>query len=93
MIEIYGKDGCSFCDKAIQLVHENRIRFSYYKIGTDLTLEEFQEKFPGVKAVPAVTTYGMYIGGYNELVGYVEENCDYEQGNIARDPAQRDYNS
>ena len=93
MIEIYGKDGCPYCDKAIQLIDENKIRYSYYKVGKDLTLEEFQEKFPDVRTVPAITTYGMYIGGYDQLVEYVEENGDYGQGNTVRDPTQRDYNA
>lgn len=74
MIDVYGKDGCSYCDKAVRLLEYNNMHYRYFKVGTDLTLQEFQERFPGVKTVPAITTYGMYIGGYDQLVGYVEEN-------------------
>jgi glutaredoxin len=93
MIDVYGKDGCSFCEKAVSLLESHMIPYQYKKLGTDYSIEEFQALFPGVKSVPAITTYGMYIGGYDALVGYVEENSDYEQGNVARDPTQRDYNA
>lgn len=93
MIEIYGKDGCSYCEMALQLVKSHQLEHVYHKIGKDLTLNEFVEIFPGVKTVPAVKTYGMYIGGYDDLVAFVEENSNDVQGKVVRDPTQRDYNS
>jgi glutaredoxin len=90
MIEIYGKDGCPYCDKALELVKYHQLEHIYHKVGKDLVLEEFMEKFPGIKTVPVVTTYGMYIGGYDELVSYVMENSN-DQRKIVRDPTQRDY--
>ena len=93
MIDVYGKDGCSFCDKAVNLLDNHKMKYRYHKLGTDYTIEQFQELFPNVKTVPAITTYGMYIGGYDQLVGYVEENSDYEQGSVTGDPTQRDYNA
>jgi hypothetical protein len=42
------------------------MKFTYRKLGEDITVDEFKEKFPGVKTVPVVTTYGM-----NENIGNV----------------------
>lgn len=76
MIEIYGKDGCSYCEKALNLVKYYQIEHVYHKIGRDLTLDEFKEKFPGQRTVPVILTHGFRIGGYDDFVGYIEENND-----------------
>ena len=73
MIEVYGRDGCSYCEKAIDILERYKAKYSYYKLGRDLTAAEFKEKFPDQKTVPCVVVHGMKIGGYNELAGYLEE--------------------
>ena len=75
MIEVYGKDGCVYCEKAVSLLNEHTMKFTYRKLGEDITVDEFKEKFPGVKTVPVVTTYGLNIGGYEALQGYIEETA------------------
>jgi glutaredoxin len=75
MIEVYGKEGCVFCDKALLLLDEHHKKYNYYKIDVDITLEEFKEKFPGIKTVPVVTTFGHNIGGYEALQAYIEETA------------------
>lgn len=78
MIEVYGRDGCSYCEKAVNLLEMKRTPFTYFKVGKDLTVEELLEKFPGTKTVPIVVVHGMKIGGYSELAGYIEETTsDY----------------
>lgn len=73
MIEVYGRDGCSFCDKAQTVLEQYNREFAYYKLGEDLTVAEFQEKFPNQKTVPVIVANGTKVGGYNELLGYLEE--------------------
>ena len=75
MIDVYGKDGCIFCEKAVSLLDEHNMKYTYYKLGRDITLDEFKEKFPGVKTVPVVTTFGHNIGGYEALQGYIQETA------------------
>lgn len=73
MIEVYGRDGCSYCEKAINILEQYKMDYNYYKLGRDITTSEFKEKFPEQKTVPCVVVHGMKIGGYTELVGYLEE--------------------
>ena len=75
MIEVYGKDGCIYCEKAVSLLNEHSMKYSYYKLGEDITVAEFKEKFPGQKTVPVITTFGLNIGGYEALQGYIEETA------------------
>lgn len=73
MIEVFGKDGCSYCEKAVNLLELHRLDYKYYKVGRDLTINELLEKFPEAKTVPIVVVHGFKIGGYTELAGYIEE--------------------
>lgn len=82
MIEIYGKQGCSFCDKAKNLLDNRNIPYNYYQMGEQYTLQEFVEMFPGQKTVPVIKVHGMKIGGYTELLGYVEETAGGHGDNI-----------
>jgi len=75
MIEVYGKDGCVYCEKAVSLLNERNMKFTYRKLGEDITVDEFKEKFPGIKTVPVITTYGFNIGSYEALKGYIEETA------------------
>jgi len=49
------------------------MKFEYYELKTDLTIEEFKEKFPEQRTVPVVLLRGVKLGGYTELVQYLEE--------------------
>jgi glutaredoxin len=69
MIEIYGKPNCPFCDKAKALCE---IR-SYKLMGTDYTREDLLEMFPGARTVPQIKVNGTSIGGYDQLMKYVED--------------------
>jgi glutaredoxin len=71
MIEIYSKPDCGYCKAAKDLLELNDVQYTEHSIGTDLTREEFIEKFPLVKTVPAILVDGNYIGGYNELLDHV----------------------
>ena len=73
MIEVYGREGCSYCTKARELLDERDISYEYIQLGVDVTKEEFVQKFPGQKTVPVIVAYGMKVGGYSELVDYIEE--------------------
>ena len=35
MIEIYGKDFCPYCDKAVALCEQKGVEFTYKKLGRD----------------------------------------------------------
>ena len=45
MIEIYGKDFCPYCDKAVALCEQKGVEFTYKKLGRDFNREEMMETF------------------------------------------------
>ena len=69
MIEIYGTDNCTFCDKAKQLLQRYDKEYTYINvIETEDMTAAFFKKFPGVKTVPQLALDdGFHIGGYTEL--------------------------
>ena len=68
MIEIYGKDFCPYCDKAVALVEQKGEEFKYKKLGRDFTREDLMETFPGARTFPQIIYKGEKIGGYDNLV-------------------------
>ena len=77
-IDIYGKDNCPFCDKALwlaqQVSQESYHSYSYYKLDKDFTREELFEKFPTARTFPQITIDGESIGGYTEFEAFLKEN-------------------
>ena len=73
MIEIYGKPMCPYCDQAKALCERREFKFTYKSLGTDYTKEELLESFPGARTVPQIRINGENIGGYEQLVTYLEE--------------------
>jgi glutaredoxin len=67
MIEIYGKDFCPYCDKAVALCEQKGLEFTYKKLGRDFNREEMMETFPSARTFPQVIFKGEKIGGYTEL--------------------------
>ena len=66
MIEIYGKDFCPFCDKAVALCEQNNYEYVYKKLGRDFTREVLFEEFPGARTFPQIRIDGDNIGGYDQ---------------------------
>lgn len=73
MIEIFGKTACPYCDKAKALCELRGFAFTYKSMGSDYTREELLEMFPTARTVPQIKVNGTSIGGYDQLVKYVEE--------------------
>jgi glutaredoxin len=42
-------------------------------MGEDYSRETLFENFPGAKTVPQIVVNGVKIGGYTELVNYIED--------------------
>jgi glutaredoxin len=73
MILIYGKPMCPFCDKAKALCEQRGYAYEYKTLGTDYTKEELLETFPGARTVPQIVINGEKIGGWDQMVKYIEE--------------------
>ena len=73
MILIYGKPMCPFCDKAKALCEQRGFEYEYKTLGTDYSKEELLETFPGARTVPQIVINGEKIGGWDQMVKYIEE--------------------
>ena len=71
IIEIFGKDFCPYCDKAVrvaqQFIQETDHTYTYQKLDRDFTREELFEQFPGARTFPQIILNGEKIGGLAAL--------------------------
>ena len=74
MITIYGKTNCGFCTKAKDLVESRKLKYEYKDVGIGQdTLAELQAKVPmPVRSVPQIFVRDEYVGGYSDLIKYLE---------------------
>jgi glutaredoxin len=75
---IIGRDGCPWCDKAVEYLHDNGAEYAYINLSDPkngafrLTVKAF-----GVKTVPQVINPdGELIGGYEDLIKYLEGSLE-----------------
>lgn len=73
MILIYGKPGCGYCEAAKNLCETRGFLFEYLTLGEDYSREQLLENFPLAKTVPQIVVNGLKVGGYNELLKYIED--------------------
>ena len=73
MIEIYGKPACPYCEKAKSLCESRKLSYQYYQLDKDFTREELFEQFPTARTFPQIKINDQAIGGYEQLVTYIEE--------------------
>jgi len=76
MIEVYSKDNCKFCDMAKTLLNSKGIAFTEFKLGEQITREEFLERYPHIRTMPAIFIDEEYIGGYQHIQEWVEQYYD-----------------
>ena len=75
MITIYGKANCGFCTKAKTFAENRSLKYEYKDVGrAQNLLAELMDRAPvAVKSVPQIFIGKEYIGGYKELLQYVED--------------------
>lgn len=73
MYTIYSKPSCSYCLQAKDLLEQNKLEFEYKQLGADYTLQEFMELFPNARTFPMIVKDEECIGGFNNLVEYLNQ--------------------
>lgn len=76
---IYSKPNCSYCIKAKALLTNKGIEYCELILGKDYSKEELLAWFPNARTLPQIEIHDRvgttkYIGGYTELVSYLENN-------------------
>jgi len=64
---VYSKRNCNFCTAAKKLLDKHDVTYEEYRIGTDITKDEFLERYPNQKTVPFIILESEVVGGYKEL--------------------------
>lgn len=73
IITIYGKTACSYCNAAKQLCETRGYKYEYKQLDVDFTREDVFETFPGARTFPQIIVGGTKVGGYNEMLKYIED--------------------
>lgn len=73
--EVFSKDNCPFCVKAIYLLEKNEVEMDIVKIVDDETREQLIERVEEAtgqppRTVPQIFIDGEHVGGYTELVAW-----------------------
>ena len=73
---VWSKTPCPYCDRAKDLLKSRGIEFEERNItrGT-WTKEQLMESVPGARSVPQIFINYQHVGGFNELVKYLEETA------------------
>ena len=68
-VEVYSKAGCSYCDRAKQLLRSKKKAFSEIRVDQDpQRLEEMLARSAGMKTVPQIYIDNRLVGGFDDLV-------------------------
>ena len=68
-VTVYGRTGCTYCDKAKELLEYKEISYNYIDINEDFDAAlELKNKYGMFKTVPQIVIDNELIGGYTDLV-------------------------
>tara|TARA_B100000900_G_scaffold409979_1_gene426837 strand:- start:2668 stop:2919 length:252 start_codon:yes stop_codon:yes gene_type:complete len=76
MIHIWGKPACPSCTKAKIFCEQNQLEFEYLELGKDFDRDKILEEFPTARTFPQIVIGGQKVGGYEQMVSYIE-NTNY----------------
>jgi glutaredoxin len=73
MIHIWGKPACPSCTKAKALCESNSFQYEYLELGKDFDREAVLAEFPEARTFPQIVINGQKIGGYEQMLKYIED--------------------
>lgn len=71
-ITVYSKTNCPYCVKAKALLALRGKEYTEVLVGVDMLREDFMDTFPDVRTVPFIVIDGVKIGGYDNLVEWLD---------------------
>ena len=76
---VYSKPNCPSCVKAKMLLKNKNIPFTESIIGKDIQVETLMKEFemnnlPMPRTAPQIILHGKYVGGYENLVQYIDDH-------------------
>ena len=87
---VYGKKTCPNCDRAKMLLKNNDYEIEYVQLDDDNARQAFYERMTRelggpVMSVPQVFVDDKYIGGYNEVTKFINDNRKVEDITFSKD--------
>jgi glutaredoxin 3 len=73
MIHIWGKPACPSCTKAKMLCETRGYQFEYLEMGKDFDREAVLAEFPEARTFPQIVIGGVKVGGYEQMLKYIED--------------------
>lgn len=64
---IFGRNGCSYCDKAIDLMKSHNLEFTYLPLEKWPDARDFIVRVYRHRTVPCIFLGDEFVGGYSEL--------------------------
>ena len=71
---IWSNMGCHFCEMAKTLLTQKGIEYEERNIAKDWNIEQLLEAVPSARTVPQIFLDDKYIGSYDNLVEYFNQN-------------------
>lgn len=72
-ITVYTKPNCIYCDRTKQLLKSKGLDYQEVIIGEDIHRDDFLELFPDARTVPQIVIDEQNVGGYVQLVSFLNE--------------------
>lgn len=67
-IEIYGRDGCSWCKRAVALCLQQGLPYEYLDMSErPYLIEDFNRRSGGARTVPQIFVGQIHIGGHDDF--------------------------
>lgn len=82
-IEIYGKDGCTYCTLAKQHFDRHGLTYTYYDVTAEGVKAELQARLPAgvvLKQVPQIFIDNEHVGGYIDMTHWLLERTKLKDG-------------
>ena len=70
---VWSNIGCHSCEMAKDLLKQKGIEYEERNLAKDWKIQLLLEVVPGASSVPQIFVDDKYIGGYNELVEFFNE--------------------
>ena len=79
MVTIWGKQNCSFCDRAKELCEQYELKYEYILVDGPEKLQELHQLVPEARTVPQIFWNGKYIGGFTDFALKIENTRNFGQ--------------
>lgn len=73
-ILIWSKSGCIYCEKAKEIMLEEGLEYEERIIGDGWSKNDLLEMIPDAKKVPQIFIDNTHIGGYTDLVEFLNSD-------------------